>query len=107
MPYDEKLAIRMHNALQDKPGFSEKKMFGGICYFLNGNMLCGVEVGRYMFRVGKDQQQKAEQQGAEVMEFNGRQMGGLVWVDAELCKGAKLKKWINLTEKFVAALPSK
>ena len=28
-------------------------MFGGYCWMLNGNMLCGVEVGRFMFRVGK------------------------------------------------------
>lgn len=75
MPYDPKLAERMHKALQDKPGFSEKKMFGGICYFINGNMLSGVEVGRYMFRVGKELQPQAEQQGAQTMQFNGRKMG--------------------------------
>lgn len=54
MPYDPHLADRMRTALARRPGISERAMFGGFCWMLHGNMLCGVEVGRFMFRVGKE-----------------------------------------------------
>ena len=107
MPYDKSLAEKMRQALSAKEGVSEKKMFGGICFFLNGNMYCGVEVGRYMFRVGKELEAKAVAQGAEVVAFNGRRMGGIVWVAAELCKGKAMKSWLKMAETFVAQLPAK
>ena len=53
MPHDPHLAERMRTALSARTGIEERKMFGGFCWMLNGNMLCGVEAGRYMFRVGK------------------------------------------------------
>lgn len=59
-------------------------MFGGLCWLLNGNMICGVEVGRFMFRVGKALESKAlSRPGAEPVVFSGRKMGGIVWVDAD------------------------
>lgn len=54
MPHDPHLADLMRGALAGRRGVSERKMFGGYCWMLNGNMLCGVEVGRYMFRVGPE-----------------------------------------------------
>jgi len=44
MAYDEGLAQRIREALDDQPGISERKMFGGLCFMLNGNMACGVSV---------------------------------------------------------------
>ncbi len=56
-------------------------MFGGYRRMLNGNMLSGVEVDRFMFCVGKDQEAGAlGPPGAEPIAFNGRKMGGIVWV---------------------------
>jgi hypothetical protein len=49
----------MRIALQSRQGIVEKKMFGRYCWVLNGNMLCGAEVGRYLFRVGRDVEPKA------------------------------------------------
>lgn len=46
MPHDSHLAERMRQALRNRQGIEERKMFGGYCWLLNGNMLCGVEVGR-------------------------------------------------------------
>jgi len=37
MAYDEGLAQRVRELLEEKPGFNEKKMFGGVCYLLKGN----------------------------------------------------------------------
>ncbi len=83
-------------------------MFGGICWLLDGNMLCGVEVGRYMFRVGKAQEREAlSRPGAEIVSFAGRAMGGIVWVAAESCHQAGLESWILLAERFAGSLPPK
>ena len=108
MPYDPELADRMRAALDGRPGIAEKRMFGGICWLLDGNMLCGVETGRFMFRVGKLLEADAlARPGAEIVAFDGRRMGGLVWVAAEDCRADALDQWLALAERFVGALPPK
>jgi TfoX/Sxy family transcriptional regulator of competence genes len=107
MPYDPELADRMRAALKTRPGIDEKKMFGGYCWMLNGNMLCGVEVGRYMFRVGPDREAEALKRGATPMDITGRPMRGIVWVKAGLTEGKDLLKWIDLAAEFVGGLPEK
>ena len=108
MPHDPHLADLMRDALRGRRGVTEKAMFGGYCWMLNGNMLCGVEVGRYMFRVGKALETQAlARPGAERVAFNGRPMGGIVWVDADACLDAGLESWIDLAAQFAGALPPK
>ena len=87
---------------------SSKKMFGGYCWILNGNMFCGVEVGRFMFRVGKEREAKAlERAGASPMDITGRPMAGFLWVSARHADGAALRSWIGLAEEYVGQLPPK
>jgi TfoX/Sxy family transcriptional regulator of competence genes len=108
MPYDPKLAEQMRAALKTREGIVEKKMFGGFCWMLHGNMLCGVEVGRFMFRVGKELEAKAlGLPGATPMDITGRPMRGFVWVQAEHAKGRSLTKWIDLAAEYVGRLPPK
>ncbi len=108
MPYDPHLADLMRDALKRRKGISEKKMFGGYCWMLNGNMLCGVEVGRFMFRVGKELEAEAlKRPGAEIIGLNGRRMGGMVWVDADACLETGLKDWVSFAAKFAGSLPPK
>ena len=38
MAYDEDLANRIREILQDEPGVTEKRMFGGLAFLINGNM---------------------------------------------------------------------
>lgn len=108
MPHDPALADRMRAALARRAGIGEKKMFGGYCWMLNGNMLCGVEVGRYMFRVGKDLEAEAlARPGASAMDITGRPMRGFVWVQAAHARGRELQDWISLAARFVNTLPPK
>lgn len=108
MPYDPQLAERMRTALQARVGVVEKKMFGGYCWMLHGNMLCGVEVGRFMFRVGKEQEAEALlRPGARPMDITGKPMKGFVWVDAREAVGKGLDVWIELAAGYVGGLPSK
>lgn len=107
MPHDPHLADLMRQALARRPGITEKAMFGGYCWMLNGNMLSGVEVGRFMFRVGKALEPEALARGAEPVNFTGRPMGGIVWVEAEACLEAGLDSWIDLAARFAGSLPPK
>jgi TfoX/Sxy family transcriptional regulator of competence genes len=108
MPFDPHLAEQMRDALRNRAGIQEKKMFGGYCWMLHGNMLCGVEVGRYMFRVGKDLEAEAlARPGARPMDITGKPMRGLVWVNADDALEAGLPTWIDLAERFVRTLPPK
>lgn len=108
MAYDPHLADLMRQALQARPGITEKKMFGGICWMLNGHMVAGVETGRFMFRVGKEREAEAlARPGAVPMDFTGRRMGGLVWVDADATIEAPLENWIELAAGHALSLPPK
>lgn len=108
MPHDPRLAALMRDALAGRRGVTEKKMFGGYCWMLNGNMLCGVEVGRFMFRVGKDLEAEAlGRPGARPMDITGKPMRGIIWVDAEAALKAGLGAWIDFATRFVGSLPRK
>ncbi len=75
---------------------------------LNGNMLCGAEVGRFMFRVGKDLEREAlSRSGAVPMDITGRPMRGIIWVEAAAALDAGLESWIRFASQFVGSLPPK
>lgn len=108
MPHDPHLAERMRKALAARTGYTEKRMFGGYCWMLHGHMLCGVEVGRYMFRVGPTLQDEAlARPGASPMDITGRPMKGFVWVLEQNARGRSLEAWIELAERYVGRLPAK
>ena len=113
MAYDEELSNRFRLALHGVDGVSEKRMMGGVCFLVNGNMVGGADrqkdgQRRFMFRVGKDNAAKAlARPGAEIMEMGGRRMRGIFFVDAEACDDEALKDWITLALSFVATLPAK
>ena len=107
MAYDPEITERLRRALDGQGAISEKRMMGGVCFFLNGNMLGGADrnkggVRRFMFRVGKDKMDEAlERPGAMPMDMGGRRMGGFVFVDAETCGDGALNAWIELARTFV------
>lgn len=108
MPFDPELVEQMRSLLNGRTGVVEKKMFGGYCWMLHGNMLCGVEVGRFMFRVGKELQAEAlSRPGAAPMDITGKPMAGFVWVQASEAGGERLKQWVELAATFVNTLPRK
>lgn len=105
---DPHLAARMRRALGSRKGVTEQKMFGGFCRMLRGNMPGGVEVGRFMFRVGKKREAEAlGRPGASSMDITGKPMRGFVWVRADEAEGRALHSWIDLASRFVATLPPK
>jgi len=113
MAYDEELTDRFREALGGLPGVSEKRMMGGVCFMLDGNMIGGADrpktgARRFMFRVGKDNHADAlKREGAEPMEMGGRRMRGFIFVEADGLDEAGLKDWISLALGFVTTLPPK
>ena len=87
---------------------AEKRMFGGICFLLNGNMLCGAGKNGYMFRVGRAAAAKAQAlPGGRPVEMNGRAMAGFYWVDPAACDAKSLGRWLALASAYVGGLPAK
>lgn len=84
-------------------------MFGGPCFLLNGNMLCGVHKGGGMFRVGPQHEATARAiDGAGPMDFTGRPMKGFVNVtDTALADDARRAEWLRLALDYVGAMPPK
>ena len=109
MAFDEQLAERVREHLATRPGYSEKKMFGGLCFLINGNMCCGVETDRLMLRVGPDlYEETLARKGAAPMDFTGRPMKGMVYVGQDSLKTSKaLAQWIDIAAGFAESLPPK
>jgi TfoX/Sxy family transcriptional regulator of competence genes len=109
MAYDEGLAAMMRDDLADQSGITERKMFGGLCFMMNGNMVCGVHTGGGMFRVGKSREAEARAiEGAGELTFTGRPMGGMIEVDEDaMADDDRRGRWTALAVKNAASLPAK
>ncbi len=109
MAYNEQLAERVRAIVGDGPGLSERKMFGGIAFMLNGNMFCGITRDDLMVRVGPDRFEEAlASPGARPMDFTGRPMKGMVFVGPEgYATDEQLRGWVEQTLEYARSLPAK
>ena len=102
------LAASVRAALSDAGAFHEVKMFGGIGFMLNGNMIAAVSRRGLLVRVGKDRQGDAlARPGARPMEMRGRAMEGYVYVDPDTLSDDAVRPWLQLALDFVRTLPPK
>jgi TfoX/Sxy family transcriptional regulator of competence genes len=108
MPWDEGLAQLMRDDLAAYP-VTERKMFGGLCFLLNGHMVCGIHRGGAMFRVGKPNEAAAlAVPGAAPMMFTGKPMSGMIDLsDDATADDARRSSVMNLALGFVRGLPPK
>lgn len=109
MAFSESLAGRIRDMLARKKGVKEKKMFGGVGFLLNGNMLVGVWKTALIVRVGPDAYDAALLE-PHVREFDitGKPMKGWVLVEPEgVDDDGQLQSWIERATKFVKMLPAK
>ena len=109
MAYDEDHAELLRAALFDEPGITEKKMFGGLCFLKNGNMVCGVHKGGGMARVGKAAEPQAlELDGISPLSFTGRPMGGMVDVSPYVFEDdTLLGQIVEMSLAYARSLPPK
>lgn len=110
MAFSEALAERIRHALARRKNVEEKKMFGGIGFLLNGNLLVGVRKDSLLVRLGPEQSEEALKE-AHVSEFKitGRgTMKGWVLVEPEgVQHDDQLQGWVQRAVKFVGKPPAK
>jgi TfoX/Sxy family transcriptional regulator of competence genes len=109
MAYDESSAQRLRALLSRRKGISEKHMFGGVGFLLNGNMCVGVWKEFLIVRVGPDAYRTSLQQpSTREFDITGRAMRGWVMVEPDgFASAEQLKLWVAQAWDFVKSLPAK
>ena len=109
MPYDTGLAQRVREILEEEPGFDEKKMFGGICFLLFGNMVCGIIKDDLIVRVGAAKYDVAlKMPHTKKFDLTGKALTGWVMVlSTALDSDEELSDWVQKAVPFVRTLPPK
>jgi hypothetical protein len=110
MALDEKLNGRIREILAGRADVTETKMFGGLCFLQNGNMMCGCDVKHgFSVRVGPEAYEATlKLKHVRKMDLTGVPLKGLVFVDPEGFRTkAALTKWIDHGLDFTRTLPVK
>ncbi|MCI4667638.1 MAG: TfoX/Sxy family protein [Bacteroidia bacterium] len=103
MAYDLQLADRIRQNLKERAViFSEKLMFGGICFMVDGKMCLGVVKEDLMARIGEETYPEAiKMKGARDMDFTKRPMKGYAFVSPEgVDMDSDLEAWIQMCLDF-------
>ena len=109
MPYDEGLAHRVREALSGRSDLSERKMFGGLCFMLGGNMCAGIVGDELMLRTGPDAYEATlAREHVREMDFTGRSLKGMVYVGVDgIAEDDRLAEWLQVAVDFAGSLPPK
>jgi TfoX/Sxy family transcriptional regulator of competence genes len=109
MAYDEGLAQRVRESLQNEKDVEEKKMFGGLCFMVSHHMCCGILEDKLMARVGAENYEKLlKKEHSRPMDFTGKPMKGIIYVEpGGLTSDKDLKEWIEVCLDFISTLPAK
>jgi len=103
MAYDEFLADRIKNVLNEKRiSYDARKMMGGLCFMVNNKMCCGIVKDHLMARIGTEVYEEAlKKEGCNEMDFTGRPMKGYVFIHPEgIDMEIDLEYWIQLCIDF-------
>jgi TfoX/Sxy family transcriptional regulator of competence genes len=102
------LEDRIRNSLIGLP-VSEKRMFGGVTFLLNGNMLCCASKKGLMVRVGKDAEPQALANAmAKRCDGGGHPMPGFISIEpAGISQDNALESWLQMALTYVGTLPPK
>jgi TfoX/Sxy family transcriptional regulator of competence genes len=110
MAYDEELADRIREAVDGEPGLSEKRMFGGLAFLVQGNMaVAASSKGDLMLRVDPAESETlTAHPEVERMVMRGREMEGWLRVGlGALGSDADLRRWVDVGLDYARSLPPK
>jgi TfoX/Sxy family transcriptional regulator of competence genes len=109
MAYDEHLNARIGEVVSGWAGVFSKKMFGGVCHLLHGNMVAGVWKEFLILRLGEDAADFArELPHVRPFDITGRPMNGWVMIEPAGCRTrTQLQRWLDQARSFVETLPPK
>jgi TfoX/Sxy family transcriptional regulator of competence genes len=106
--YDMDLADRVREVLPAAEPVTERQMFGGLAFMLGAHMFCGVVKDTLMVRLGPDGADRAlDQPHVRPMDFTGRPMKGMVFVEPGGLHGAALRHWVDTAAEYARRLPPK
>ena len=109
MAFDEGLAQRVREALASRELVSERRMFGGLAFLVEGKMFVGISGLSLMARVGAERYEDAlALPHVREMKFTGKPMKGYVYIDPPgLAEDRDLLAWVSWCVGYVASLPAK
>lgn len=109
MAFDSDLAQRVRGVLSDRAGVTERRMFGGLAFLIDGEMFLGIRNSSVMARVGVERHQDAlSMPNVRVMDFTGRPMKGYVYVDPPAIAADKeLRAWVLWCADHVSRFPGR
>ena len=109
MPYNETIEARIKKIVSSWKKTDSKKMFGGVCHLVNGNMFCGVYKNFLILRLGEESADNAlGLPFVKPFDTTGRPMKGWVMVEQQgFSSDEELKTWLNQAKKFVSTLQPK
>lgn len=110
MAYDEDLAARVREIVASEPGMTEKRMFGGLAFLLDGHMAVSASSrGGLLLRVDPAEMARLVQaEGVEPFEMRGRAMDGWLHVTASaVADEDALRRWVAVGTGYVRSLPPK
>ena len=110
MAYDEDLANRIRELISAEPGLTEKRMFGGLAFLVDGHMSVAVSgQGGLMVRVPPEDTEKLlGRANVNPMVMAGREVRGWIRVDADGVKTKRqLTDWVTRGVDHARSLPRK
>ena len=109
MANDETLVGRIRPLLSQQAGFSERNMFGGVCFLINGNICVGTWKNSLIVRLDrKNHEETLAQPHTKPADITGRVMRGWAVVEpAGIESEHDLKTWVDRAAEFARSLPAK
>jgi TfoX/Sxy family transcriptional regulator of competence genes len=109
VPFDHELAERLRIVLRTTPDVTERKMFGGLAFLVDGHMtVVASGQGGLMVRVDPTRSKAlVATTPAEPAEMRGRPMQGWLRLVATDVPGDNLEEWVTMSTAYVATLPRK
>ncbi len=110
MGYDEELADRIRAALSGDVGVSERAMFGGLGFSINGNLAVSASgQGGLLLRVDPAEAHALLLDAhAEPFVMRGRELSGWLRIDpAGVDTDTELGRWVEIGVAYARTLPPK
>jgi len=109
MTYDHELASRLRMALQGEGGLTEKEMFGGLAFLIDGHMaVSATSTGGLLLRIDPAEVESlVREQHVQRFEMRGRKMDGWLRVDPEALEtDGDLRRWVSHGVSYARSLPA-
>ena len=107
MAYDEGQAQRIREHLEGEPGITERRMFGGLAFLVDGHMAVAASEGGLLLRIHPAELESlTSRPGVRPFEMRDRPMKGWLHVGDEAID-EDLGRWVDVGVTYARSLPPK